>query len=356
MKVLHYNQWILKEHYDWIDNQVLITESFSLDKTKNFFKNLLHRVSGLSLENKKRVLKYGLISLLMTSPITSITTAMNSDINIKSQIERILDKSEMDKLLYKQKFKDVLNMKLSSHGLEHLKSEEGDPKNIGEPILKAYKIGDGKITIGWGHAESVNKSKFKIGQTISTEKAEHLLKKDISTAEDGVKRIFKEWKSEGVDIKITQEMFDVLVSMSFNMGSSGLRNSQAIQEIKNGNFQQAGESIKSIPHKKKFNGLSSRRERESKLFLTGITDLKNVKAYENLVASKEDRINYILSAQGIHKKYNKEELESMGENELKMVVQQTAVYNDGESHNDITPYTSVNNRKMNQHSYDSPNL
>jgi lysozyme len=151
-----------------------------------------------------------------------------------------------------------------------IKSEEGDPRHPGEPVLKAYKLGDGKITVGWGHAESVRKSKFKVGQKITTSDADELLKMDLTNASDGVRKIFREWEEKGLDVKINQDMFDALVSISFNTGIGGLRKSMMIQDIKKGKFEEAGEKIKTLNVSKKFPGLQDRREKESEMFLASL--------------------------------------------------------------------------------------
>jgi lysozyme len=119
-------------------------------------------------------------------------------------------------------------------------------------------IGDGMITVGWGHAEPVSKSKFKVGQVITKEEATKLLKEDLKTAADGVRKIFKQWEDDGIERKITQDQFDALVSMCFNMGIGGLRRSEVISLIKKGNYEGAGERIKT----------QSVRKREADLFLS----------------------------------------------------------------------------------------
>ena len=177
---------------------------------------------------------------------------------------------ELDKVV-KEKlspFKDPTKMKVSHKGFEHIKQVEGDPAHPGEPVLKAYKLGDGMITVGWGHAQKIKQSKFRVGQHITREMAEKLLHKDVEVASDGVRRMFQDWKDEGVDIKITQDQFNALVSMALNMGVSGLRNSHVVDAIKSGNLKKAGETIKTTSVSKKFGGLEKRREKESEMFMT----------------------------------------------------------------------------------------
>ena len=134
--------------------------------------------------------------------------------------------------------------------------------------MAAYKLGDGRITIGWGHAEPENTSKYKEGEKVSKIEAQKLLKEDLKVAADGVRRMFSQWKSEKINRKITQEMFDVLVSISFNAGVGGLRKSEIAKEIKKGNYKIAGELIKTFNTDPKFPGLKNRRDKESDMFLT----------------------------------------------------------------------------------------
>jgi len=92
----------------------------------------------------------------------------------------------------------------------------------------------------------------------------------LKEAADGVRRMFKDWEKEGVDVTITQSMFDALVSMAFNAGVSGLRNSEVVQHIKRGDYQMAADSIKTFRVSSKFPGLAVRRAKESEMFLSSI--------------------------------------------------------------------------------------
>ena len=151
---------------------------------------------------------------------------------------------------------------LSQTGWNHIKNEE-------KLKLKAYKLGDGMVTVGYGHAERVGKTKLKPGQRISEEEARKLLKEDLTEAADGVRRIFSDWKSEGVDVKITQSMFDALVSIAYNAGVTGLRNSQIMKFLKEKEYKKASESILNFKVRKRFPGLKVRRQKEYDLFRSG---------------------------------------------------------------------------------------
>ena len=126
------------------------------------------------------------------------------------------------------------------------------------------------VTVGYGHAEKVSKTKIRVGQKITQEKADEYLKEDLKEAADGVRRMFKDWEKEGTNVSITQSMFDALVSMAFNAGVGGLRRSDVVEHLKRGDYQTAADSIKTFRVSSKFPGLALRREKESEMFLASI--------------------------------------------------------------------------------------
>ena len=126
------------------------------------------------------------------------------------------------------------------------------------------------VTVGYGHAEKVGKTKLRPGQKISEEAAKKFLKEDLTEAADGVRRIFKDWKSEDVDVKITQSMFDALVSIAYNAGVTGLKNSIIMKYLKEKDYKKASESILGFKISKKFPGLKVRRQKEYDLFVAGL--------------------------------------------------------------------------------------
>ena len=244
---------------------------------KSIWDKAVDKIKNLSEASKRKVIKYVLVSLLAFNTVVNVSNLVkgsNADPETKEIAASILSQKDVEKAdsvkAEESKWKKGYEFTLSQNGWDHIKSEEGDPRHPGEPVLKAYKLGDGKITVGWGHAESVRKSKFKLGQKITKSDADELLKMDLASASDGVRRIFKDWEEKGLDVKINQDMFDALVSISFNTGINGLRKSMMIQDIKKGKFEEAGEKIKKFNVSKKFPGLQDRREKESEMFLASL--------------------------------------------------------------------------------------
>ena len=177
-------------------------------------------LGGLFDKLKNSVDKAPIVSIIVGSLLTvlTVTQAANfiSDQNILTKIEKseilnllkkkdespnklktiknvnvkqgnIYDHNNDINKLESRRLLDPLSIKLSEDGLNHIKKFE-------RLKLKAYSIGDGMVTIGYGHAERKRKSKYKIGDKISKEEANKLLQQDLQIATAGVKRIFNQWK------------------------------------------------------------------------------------------------------------------------------------------------------------------
>lgn len=97
-------------------------------------------------------------------------------------------------------------MRISENGLRLIKSYES-------LSLRAYRCPAGVLTIGYGHTRTV-----RPGQTITEREADELLRRDIAEAERAVNLT--------ADVRLlTQNQFDALVSLVFNIGSGNYEKS-----------------------------------------------------------------------------------------------------------------------------------
>jgi len=114
----------------------------------------------------------------------------------------------------------------------------------------------GTLTIGYGHTKNV-----KIGQKITVQEAEQLLMNDLTPFANGV---LKE-----VKVPITQNMFEALVSFTYNVGLGALRTSTLLKNLNQENYKEASNQFsKWISSKGQIlQGLVKRREAEKALFL-----------------------------------------------------------------------------------------
>jgi lysozyme len=142
-------------------------------------------------------------------------------------------------------------MKISPKGVYLIKTFEGCK-------LNAYLCSAKVQTIGYGHTGDV-----KPGDTITQHQAEELLIFDLERFEVGVNDLVK--------VEITQNQFDALVSLAFNIGLGNFKSSTLLRMINAGDANTAG------PQFPRWNkaagkvnaGLTRRRAAERDLYNTG---------------------------------------------------------------------------------------
>lgn len=122
--------------------------------------------------------------------------------------------------------------------------------------LTAYLDGGGVPTIGWGHTRGV-----KLGQTVTLERAELFFLEDIYDSELCVNRV--------VHKPISQDQFDALVSLTFNIGVAAFTKSTLLRKLNAGDIIGAGNQFGCwvFDNGKIVQGLIKRRKFEKTLFL-----------------------------------------------------------------------------------------
>lgn len=267
-RILRFYEFVDNGNLDNIDYSAIINEGLLQDFI-NYIKGIGQKIKNLLPGQKYKVPISNLVSLFKFHKQEEIQkkleTETSSSIDFRKKLKEIAD-------LFR--FQDPTIMIISQNGINKIKNEEGDPKRPGEPVLKPYKLGDNRITVGWGHAELINKSKLKVGKAITKDQAQKYLQDDLKVAQDGVRKIFTEWKAQKIYRYLTQDQFDALVSMAFNIGVSNLRQSQVIKKVKEGKYEEAGELIKKQNLNTNFPGLVKRRNKESQLFLSYVDKIK----------------------------------------------------------------------------------
>jgi GH24 family phage-related lysozyme (muramidase) len=235
------------------------------EDAKEYLSILREKIKELPIDLKKKIIRYVMYSFLGLLSLNQI----------QSSLEPRLQKAvETEKQVFEQP-----RIRQSSDDLyNHLKYEEGSIINKGEPVLRAYDLGDGAYTIGYGHAifegedegyeflPSYEKIVPNITK-ITKEQAETLLKDDIKIAEVIVNEFLNDWEKQGIKPKLTQGMYNTLISMTYNMGR-GIRKADFIQAIKRGDLELAKEQIAQTSNHmfKKFPGLEKRRAKEAQMF------------------------------------------------------------------------------------------
>jgi lysozyme len=139
-------------------------------------------------------------------------------------------------------------MRCSDSGIAFIREAEGCK-------LQAYKDGGGVWTIGVGHIKGVHQ-----GQYITQFEADELLKMDLE--DHDISLLLG-------DAQTSQNQFDAMSSLAFNIGIDAFAGSTGLKRHKLGNFMGAANAFlmwnkdngKVVP------GLTRRREAERKLYL-----------------------------------------------------------------------------------------
>ncbi len=144
-------------------------------------------------------------------------------------------------------------MKTNQAGIDLIKSFES------LQLVGYLPTPDDVPTIGYGHTGP----EVRIGQRITEEEAEDLLRNDLEKFEDGVTNF--------LDSAATSEnQFAAMVSLAFNIGLGNFKTSTVLRSHKAGDFAKA-EAAFAMWNKQKgkvLKGLVRRREAEAELYAT----------------------------------------------------------------------------------------
>ena len=153
-------------------------------------------------------------------------------------------------------------MKTSSAGREAIKRREGEK-------LTAYLDSAGVWTIGVGHTTVAGPPTVTKGLKITASQSIEILARDLAKVEGEV--------LSAVKVPLTQNEFDALVSLDFNIGPGAFKKSTLVKKLNAGDKAGAAQQFlvwnKATVGGKKvaLKGLTTRREDERKQFLSGAT-------------------------------------------------------------------------------------
>ena len=192
-------------------------------------------------------------------------------------------------------------MQLSNKGISLIKSFEGCK-------LEAYKCSGGKWTIGWGTTGEIDGIQIKQGMKITQENADKLFLSKIKTYEDAVNKY-------ATYNKLNQNMYDALVSFTYNCGTNAFKNSTLLKLLNKGEILKAADQFDLWINAggKPSNGLKRRRAAEKKLFLTQCEDKDLIEAVN--ILNKKGIISTIDAWNNVEKmnlKYVPQLIDNMG--------------------------------------------
>lgn len=146
-------------------------------------------------------------------------------------------------------------MKTSALGISFIKQWEG-------VRLKAYRDGGGVLTIGCGHTSAAGFPEVTAGLTITMKQSDEILARDLAKFEAGV--------AGAIRRAATQNQFDAMISLAFNIGIGAFGKSTVVRRFNEGNDKAAAEAflLWNKDNGKVVKGLANRRLAERALFLT----------------------------------------------------------------------------------------
>ena len=149
---------------------------------------------------------------------------------------------------------DKQKYSLSDNGMKLLEQFEG-------LRLEAYLDSAGIHTIGYGTIKYPDGSVVKKGDKITKAQAKQYKLHDLKEFESTV--------NTSVKSPLTQNQYDALVSLSYNIGSGAFKDSTLLKKLNSGDYKGAAEQLLvwNKVNSKKVQGLVNRREAERNLFL-----------------------------------------------------------------------------------------
>ena len=163
---------------------------------------------------------------------------------------------------------------MSRKGIDWLIRSEGVRYQVyddrGGGIISSYESARGYPTIGVGHLIRSDKDKARFEkylggrEEMTHEQVVDLLREDLPKYEKPIQ--------DRVTEPLTQEMFDALVHLTFNVGGGSYAVKNAIKAVNEKDYEGAAEAIRSGPKSSKgveLAGLVKRRNKEADYFLSG---------------------------------------------------------------------------------------
>nr|WP_311461956.1 lysozyme [uncultured Aggregatibacter sp.] len=144
-------------------------------------------------------------------------------------------------------------MRISENGIEFIRQLEGEK-------LTAYPDIVGIWTIGVGHTGFVDGKPVARGMAITKEKSKELLTADLKRFESAV--------NDAVKVTLTQNQFDALVSLAFNIGEGAFARSTLVNKLNAGDKKGAAEQFLVWKNAggRVSQGLLNRRQKEKAMF------------------------------------------------------------------------------------------
>lgn len=151
-------------------------------------------------------------------------------------------------------------MRLSERGLSLLRDFEGFSERAYPDPGSSNGL---PVTIGYGSTRDEDGRPFRLGDTITRERADELLRREVAETERQV--------AAYVSVPITQPQFDALCSFAYNVGVGAFGKSTLLRKLNAGDYAGAADELLRWDKNdgRVMPGLARRRRAERELFLSG---------------------------------------------------------------------------------------
>lgn len=151
-------------------------------------------------------------------------------------------------------------MRLSEAGLSILRDFEGFSERAYPDPGSSNGL---PVTIGYGSTRDEDGRPFRLGDTITRERADELLRREVAETERQV--------AAYVSVPLTQPQFDALCSFAYNVGVGAFGKSTLLRKLNAGDYAAAADELLRWDKNdgQVMPGLARRRRAERELFLSG---------------------------------------------------------------------------------------
>lgn len=163
----------------------------------------------------------------------------------------------------------------------YIKSKEGLHRVREDGLIAAYLCPAKVWTIGWGTTKYRSGKSVEDGDVITPEQAQEYFEWGLSWFAEAVERL--------VQVPLTQQQFDALVSFVYNVGAGSLEKSTLLKKLNKRDYDGAAKEFLrwDKANGKRLAGLTKRREYEKWLFESG-TDYKIQPSLSNTPMKNRD--------------------------------------------------------------------
>lgn len=149
-----------------------------------------------------------------------------------------------------------MTRKINQEGLDHIKRWEGLRLNAYQDSAKIW-------TIGYGHTSAAGDPYVKQGMVITDLEATNMLLNDL--------RQFEQAVEQSVKVKLSDNQFAALVSLTYNIGIAAFKKSTLLKKLNMGDYEAVPAELMKWVNAggKRLQGLVNRRSAEGGLWAKG---------------------------------------------------------------------------------------